>query len=128
MVPPETVMSPTAKVEEASESVNVMVSVWPDLSDPEPARVMVTVGARVSYEIDRAVDAALLLAAASVKVAPATEMLPVPELVFAVGVNTTEYTVDDVVVSVPMVPPETVMSPAVKSDDASESMNVMVSV
>jgi hypothetical protein len=44
MVPPETVMSPTAKVEEASESVNVMVSVWPDFIDPEPARVMVTVG------------------------------------------------------------------------------------
>ena len=44
------------------------------------------------------------------------------------GVNTTEYTVDDVVVSVPMLPPETVMSSAAKVDDASESVKVMVSV
>jgi hypothetical protein len=78
--------------------------------------------------MDRAVDAVLLLAAVSVKVAPATEMLPVPELVFAVGVNTTLYSVDDVVVSAPMVPPDTVMSLAVKSDEASESVNVIVSV
>ena len=44
IVPPERVMSPTAKLDEASDNVNVMVSVWPDFSDPEPARVMVTVG------------------------------------------------------------------------------------
>ena len=48
MLPPETVMSPTAKVEVASESVNVMVSVWPDRSAVDPARVTVTVGASVS--------------------------------------------------------------------------------
>ena len=48
MLPPDTVMSSTAKLDEASESVNVMVSVWPDLSDPEPARVMVAMGAAVS--------------------------------------------------------------------------------
>ncbi len=48
MLPPETVTSPTAKVEEASESVNVMVSVWPDRSAVDPAREMVTVGANVS--------------------------------------------------------------------------------
>jgi hypothetical protein len=48
MVPPVTVMSPTAKLEDASESANVMVSVWPDRNEPDPARVMVTVGARVS--------------------------------------------------------------------------------
>jgi hypothetical protein len=47
-VPPDTVMSPTAKSVAASDSVNVMVSVWPDLSVPEPVRVKVTVGARVS--------------------------------------------------------------------------------
>jgi hypothetical protein len=47
-VPPETVMSPTAKSVAASDSVNVMVSVWPDLSVPEPVRVKVTVGASVS--------------------------------------------------------------------------------
>ena len=48
MVPPEMVMSPTAKVEEASESVNVMVSDWPDRSAVDPARETVTVGASVS--------------------------------------------------------------------------------
>ena len=48
MVPPVTVMSPTAKLDDASESVKVMVSVSPDLSEPDPARVMVTVGATVS--------------------------------------------------------------------------------
>jgi hypothetical protein len=64
----------------------------------------------------------------SVKVAPETEILPVPEFVFVVGVNTAEYTVDDVVVSVPIEPPATVMSPTAKLDDVSESVNVMVSV
>ena len=48
MLPPATVMSSTAKVEEASESVNVMVSVWPDLSVPDPVRASDTVGASVS--------------------------------------------------------------------------------
>ena len=47
-VPPDTVMSPTAKSVAASDSVNVMVSVWPDLSVPEPDRARDTVGARVS--------------------------------------------------------------------------------
>ena len=35
---------------------------------------------------------------------------------------------DDVVVSVPMVPPETVMSSTANVDDASESVKVIVSV
>jgi len=70
----------------------------------------------------------LLFPAASVNVAPATEIAPVPDCVLVVGVNTTEYTVDDVVVSAPMVPPVTVMSPTAKSVDASDSVNVMVSV
>jgi hypothetical protein len=48
--------------------------------------------------------------------------------VSTVGVNTTEYTVDDVVVSVPMVPPATVMSSAPNVDDASDSVKVIVSV
>ena len=47
-VPPDTVMSPTAKSVDASDSVNVMVSVWPDLSVPDPVRVSNTVGASVS--------------------------------------------------------------------------------
>ena len=48
MLPPLTVMSAEVKVLDASESVKVMVSVWPDFSEPDPARVMVTVGAAVS--------------------------------------------------------------------------------
>ena len=75
-----------------------------------------------------ALEAVFELPAASVNVAPATEMDPEPEFVFVVGVNTTEYTVDDVVVRGPMVPPDTVMSPTAKSDAASDSVKVMVSV
>ena len=66
--------------------------------------------------------------AASVNVAPATEMDPEPVAVSAVGVNTTEYTVDDVAVNDDSVPPDTVMSPTAKSVAASDSVNVMVSV
>ena len=47
-VPPDTVMSSAAKSDAASDSVKVMVSVWPDLSVPEPDRVSDTVGASVS--------------------------------------------------------------------------------
>ena len=47
-VPPDTVMSPTAKSVAASDNVNVIVSVWPDLSIPEPVRVSDTVDASVS--------------------------------------------------------------------------------
>ena len=78
--------------------------------------------------MDRTVDAVLLLPGVSVNFAAATEIEPVPDCVLVVGVNTTEYTVDDVVVSVPMLPPEMVMSPEAKSDDASDSVNVTVSV
>ena len=70
----------------------------------------------------------LPLPVASVNLAAATEMEPVPDCVLVAGVNTTEYTVDDGVVSVPMLPPVTVMSAAVKVLDASESVKVMVSV
>ncbi len=70
----------------------------------------------------------LLLPGVSVNLAPATETEPVPDCVFVVGVNTTEYTVDDVVVRVPILPPVTVMSSAAKSDEASDSVNVTVSV
>jgi hypothetical protein len=82
----------------------------------------------VSYVNDTALLAVLLLPAASVNRVPATEMEPVPEFVLAVGVNTTEYTVDDVVVSALIVPPEKVMSSAAKVDDASDSVKVIVSV
>ena len=73
-------------------------------------------------------EAVLSLPTMSVNVVPATEIEPVPDCVLVVGVNTTEYTVEEVVVSVPMLPPETVMSPSAKVEDASESVNVMVSV
>jgi len=46
--PPDTLISVEMKFAEDSESVNVIVSVSPDFNEPDPARVMVTVGARVS--------------------------------------------------------------------------------
>jgi hypothetical protein len=46
--PPETLTSDEMKFPEDSESVNVMVSVSPDLRGPEPARVTETIGAKVS--------------------------------------------------------------------------------
>jgi hypothetical protein len=46
--PPDTLTSVEMKFAEDSESVNVIVSVSPDFNEPDPARVMVTVGARVS--------------------------------------------------------------------------------
>lgn len=48
MLPSETVMSSAAKFDDASDNVNVMVSVWLDRSADDPARVMVTVGDEVS--------------------------------------------------------------------------------
>ena len=78
--------------------------------------------------IDKVLLAVLSLPTPSVNVEPATEMDPVPDSVFAVGVKTTEYTVEDVVVSDPIEPPETLMSPAPKVDEASESVNVMTTV
>jgi hypothetical protein len=36
------------KFADDSDSVNVIVSVSPDFNEPDPARVMVTVGTRVS--------------------------------------------------------------------------------
>lgn len=74
------------------------------------------------------VDAELLLPAVSVNAAPATEMAPVPALVFVVGVKTAVYTVDEVEVNVPIVPPVTVMSPTTKLEDASDNVKVSVSV
>ena len=70
MLPPVTVMSEAAKVEDASDSVNVMMSVCPDRSDVDPARVMATVGSRVSKGIDRVLDAVLSFPAESVNFAP----------------------------------------------------------
>jgi hypothetical protein len=126
MVPPEKVMSAAVKVLDASESVKVMVSVWPDRSVVDPARVMATVGSRVSKGIDRVLDAVLSLPAESVNLAAATERVPVPDSVSAVGVNKTRYTVEETVVREPMLPPVTVISAAVKVEDASDSVNVMV--
>jgi len=126
MLPPATVMSSPMKVLEASERVKVMVSVWPDRSVVEPARVMVTVGSRVSKGIDRVFDAVLSFPSESVNFAASTDRVPVPDSVSAVGVNKTRYTVEETVVRVPILPSVTVMSAAVKVEDASESVNVMV--
>ena len=46
--PPDTLTSVEMKFADDSDSVNVIVSVSPDFNEPDPARVMVTVGARVS--------------------------------------------------------------------------------
>ena len=78
--------------------------------------------------IGKVLLAVLSLPTPSVNVEPATEMDPVPDSVFAVGVNTTEYTVEDVDVSDPMEPSDTVISPAPKVDEASESVNVITTV
>jgi hypothetical protein len=110
-----------------SLTVKVTVVFEPDATETGFA-LIVTIGAPVSYEIDVVLLAVLLLPAASVNRVPATEIDAVPEFVFTVGVNTTEYTVEDVVVSVLMVPPLKVMSSAAKLDDASESVKVIVSV
>lgn len=110
-----------------SLTVNVMVDVEPDDTDVGLALID-TVGAAVSYVMDSELEAVLLLPAVSVKVPNATETVPVPDWVLVVGVNNTEYTVDDVVVSVPIVPPVTVISPTTKFDEAFESVKVIVSV
>jgi hypothetical protein len=47
-VPSVTVTSPDTKSVEASDSVKVIVSVWPVLSAPLPERAIVTVGNAVS--------------------------------------------------------------------------------
>ena len=126
MLPPATAMSSTAKVLDASDSVKVIVSVWPDRSDVDPARVMATVGSRVSKGMDKVFDAVLSLPAESVNLAAATERVPVPDTVSAVGVNRTVYAVEETVVRALMLPPVTVMSSTAKVEDASDSVKVMV--
>lgn len=119
--------SADANVVVDSLTVNVMVDVEPDDTDVGLALID-TVGAAVSYVMGSELEAVLLLPAASVNVPKATEIVPVPDWVLVVGVKTTVYTVDDVVVNVPIVPPATVMSPTAKFDEAFESVNVIVSV
>ena len=72
-------------------------------------------------------DAALSLPSASVNVAPATEIAPVPVCVFVVGVNVAVYEVP-LPERLPMEPPVVVTSVATKFVDVSESVNVIVSV
>ena len=126
MLPPVTVMSEAMKVLDASDSVKVMMSVWPDRSDVDPARVIATVGSRVSKGIDKVFDAVLSFPAESVNFAPSTERVDVPDSVSAVGVNRTVYTVEETVVRELMLPPVTVMSPTAKSVAASDRVKVMV--
>ena len=72
--------------------------------------------------------AVLLLPAASVNVPRAIDTEPEPLCVFAVGVNTTVYTVEEVPVNDDSVPPLTVMSPTTKFVDASDKVIVSVDV
>ena len=55
IVPPEKVMSSAAKDVDASDSVKVIVSVWPTVSVPVPPRETATVGAVVSISTTSAV-------------------------------------------------------------------------
>ena len=87
-VPPLNVMSPTTKLVEASDKVNVKVDDSPDFNEAELAAIE-TVGACVSYVIVVAELAVLLFPAASVNAPLATDTEPEPLCVFAVGVNTT---------------------------------------
>ena len=87
-VPPLNVMSPTTKLVEASDKVNVNVDVSPDFNEAELAAIE-TVGACVSYVIVVAELAVLLFPAASVNAPLETDTEPEPLCVFAVGVNTT---------------------------------------
>jgi hypothetical protein len=119
----------SALVNVVTDSVTVKVTVLVAPDDIEDGFALIkTVGREVSYVIDVVLLAVLLLPAVSVNRVLATKSVPVPAFVLAVGVNTTEYTVEDVVVRVPMVPPVTVMSSAANVDDASDSVKVIVSV
>jgi hypothetical protein len=119
----------SAEVNEVVDSLTVNVTVVVDPEATEAGLALIdTVGAPVSYVIDVVLLAELLLPAVSVNREETTERVPVPEFVLVVGVNTAEYTVDDVVVRVPILPPVTVMSSAAKVDDASDSVKVIVSV
>jgi hypothetical protein len=110
-----------------SLTVKVNVVVEPEVVEGGLALIN-TVGRAVSYVIDVVLLAELLLPAVSVNREETTERVPVPEFVLVVGVNTAEYTVDDVVVRVPILPPATVMSSAAKLDEASDNVKVTVSV
>ena len=126
-VPNRADTSASVNVVVASLTLKVTVVAEPEVNDAGLALIE-TVGAAVSYEMLNVLEAVLLLPMVSVNLAPATEIEPVPDCVLAVGVKTAEYTVEDVVVSVPMLPPETVMSSAANVDDASDKVKVMVSV
>jgi hypothetical protein len=127
-VPPVTETSPAAKFEDASDSVIVNVEVCPDFNVEVPATIETTDGACVSYVIDVAKLAALVLPAASVNAPLATDTEPEPPCVFTVGVYTTVYDVPDTAVNDDNVPPVTVMSPTTKSVVDSDKVNVKVDV
>ena len=126
-VPKRADTSASVNVVVDSLTLKVTVVAEPDVNDAGFA-LMEIVGAAVSYEMLSVLEAVLLLPMVSVNLAPTTEIEPVPDCVLVDGVNTAEYAVEDVAVSVPMLPPETVTSSAANVDDASDNVNVMVSV
>jgi len=89
MVPSAAETSVAANVVVVSLTVNVSVVEEPEETDVGLA-LMDTVGPAVSKLMDIVFDAVLSLPFASVNLALATEIEPVPELVFGVGVKTTE--------------------------------------
>lgn len=119
--------SPDATPETDSENVNVNAKDEPVDGDEEADANDDTVGANVSYPILKPDDAEFPFPAASLKADPATETDAVPSA-FAVGVNVAEYTVADDDANPDNDPPVTDRSPATKSDDASDNVNVTVAV
>ncbi len=89
MVPSVAETSAAENVVVVSLTVNVSVVEEPEETDVGFA-LMDTDGPAVSKLMDNVLDAVLSLPFASVNLALATEIEPVPELVFAVGVKTTE--------------------------------------
>ena len=86
-----------------------------------------TVATCVSYVIVVVELAVLFVPAVSVNVPSATETEPVPDCVFAVGVNTTVYE-DPEPANDDNVPPLTVMSPTANVVDDSDNVMVRVEV
>ena len=125
-VPPETVISPTRKLVEASDNVKVSTSVLLTPNEPDAVRVIDTVGTTVSYAILNAVLAVFPFAAASVNTPAPTEIDAVPDEL-DVGVNVAVYVVPEPL-KPDNVPPETVTSLSIKFVEVSDNVKVSTSV
>lgn len=125
-VPKRADTSEDVKVVVDSLTVNVTVVVEPDVNDTGLALIEI-VGAAVSKAMLSVLDAVLSLPAPSVNRALATEILPVPDCVLAVGVKVAVYDVP-FPVKLLIAPPVTVTSLEMKLAEDSDRVNVIVSV